>query len=144
MCSSLFQLVIVQACQGLVDVRDRAEESHSRHMLDAVFGTDAARAKSGKDDYENIHVENKISNTTLLLSALHGQDAHRNNFIPALAEEIGKADGVCTVHDMFTAASHKMRSHPDAKYQSQIPEYRSSNRKKLIIPKRRRDLCLVM
>ena len=144
-CSSLFQLVIVQACQGLVDVRDRAEESHSRHMLDAVFGTDAARAKSGNDDYENIHVENKISNTTLLLSVLHGQDAHRNNFIPALAGEIGKADGVCTVHDMFTAASHKMRSHPDAKHQDQIPEYRSSNRKKLILPKySRSERCTVM
>lgn len=139
------QLVIVQACQGLVDVRDRTDESRSRHMLDAVFGTDASRAKSGNDDYENIHVENTISNTTLLLSTLHGQDAHRNHFIPALAEEIGKSDGVRTVHDMFITASHKMRSHPDVKYQSQIPEYRSSNSKLLIIPKqRRRDPCLVM
>ena len=140
-----FQLVIVQACQGLVDGRDKADEGHSRHMLDAVFGTDASRAKSGDDDYENIHVENKFSNTTLLLSTLHGQDAHRNHFIPALAEEIGKSDGVRTVHDMFITASHKMRSHPDVKYQSQIPEYRSSNSKLLIIPKqRRRDPCLVM
>ena len=55
-------------------------------MLDAVFETDASCAKSRKDDYENIHVENIISNTTLLLSALHGQDTHMNNFFPALAE----------------------------------------------------------
>ena len=127
-----FQLVIVQACQGLVDGRDGADESHSRHMLDAVFGTDALRAKSGNDDYENNHVENKFSNTTLLLSTLHGQDAHRNNFIPALAEEIRKADGVRSVYDMFIAASHKMRSHPDVKYRQQTPEHRSSNRKMLI------------
>ena len=131
-----FQVVIVQACQGLVDGRGRADESHSQQMLDAVFGTDAPSAKSGNDDYENIHVENKISNTTLLLSTLHGQDAHRNNFIPALAQEIGKADGVRTVYDMFIAASHRMRSHPDVKYWQQTPEHRSSNRKKLILPRK--------
>ena len=105
-------------------------------MLDAVFETDASCAKSRKDDYENIHVENIISNTTLLLSALHGQDTHRNNFFPALAVEIRKADGVRNVYDMFTATSHKMRSHPDVKYWRQTPEHRSSNRNKLILPRK--------
>ena len=37
---------------------------------------------------------------------------------------------------MCLAASHKMRSRPDVKYRKQIPEHRSSNRKKLILPRK--------
>ena len=99
-------------------------------------GLDAKQAESGRDDTENIHVEVKIPNTTLLMSTLYGQDSYRNHFIPALAEEIRKADGVRTLHDMFINASHSMTGHPDVSRQHQNPEYRTSNRKHLIIPRK--------
>ena len=133
-----FQLVIVQACQGLPADTCKAgkDAAYPHKTLDSVSKTDAAAASSGKDDHDSVHVEIGIPNTTLLMSTLHGHNAHRNHFIPALAEEIKKADGVRTVHDMFIAASNKMMSHPDTKYQHQIPEYRTSNRKNLILPRR--------
>ena len=132
-----FQLVIVQACQGLPADTCKAgkDGAYPHSTLDSVSETDAAAASSGKDDHDSVHVEIGIPNTTLLMSTLHGHDAHRNHFIPALAEEIKKADGVRTVHDMFTAASNKMMRHPDTNYQHQIPEYRTSNRKNLILPR---------
>ena len=102
-------------------------------------GSDAKQAESGRDDTENIHVEVKIPNTTLLMSTLYGQDSYRNHFIPALAEDIRKADGVRTLHDMFIDASHSMTGHSDMNRQHQNPEYRTSNRKHLIIPKRLTD-----
>ena len=108
-------------------------------------GLDAKQAESGRDDTDNIHVEVKIPNTTLLMSTLHGQVAYRNHFIPALAEEIRKADGVRTLHDMFIAASHNMTGHSDVNRQLQNPEYRTSNRKRLIIPRKFTDNgCSIM
>ena len=128
----------MQACQGLpVDTCATGKDGPYLHStVDSVSENDAAEASSGKDDHDSVHVEIGIPNTTLLMSTLHGHDAHRNHFIPALAEEIRKADGVRSVHDMFTAASNKMMRHPDTKYQHQIPEYRTSNRKNLILPRR--------
>ena len=102
-------------------------------------GLDAKQAESGRDDTENIHVEVKIPNTTLLMSTLYGQDSYRNHFIPALAEDIRKADGVRTLHDMFIDASHSMTGHSDVNRQPQNPEYRTSNRKHLIIPRKMTD-----
>ena len=95
-------MLIVQACQGLKTLTESSGGSSS--SLDAATETDAKKAESGRDDHTNVHAEVKIPNTTLLMSTLYGTDAHRNHFIPALAEEIRKADGVRTVHDMFIAA----------------------------------------
>ena len=85
----------MQACQGLpADTCATGKDGAYPHStLDSVSETDAAAATSGKDDHDSVHVEIGIPNTTLLMSTLHGHDAHRNHFIPALAKEIRKADG---------------------------------------------------
>ena len=38
------------------------------------------------------------------------------------------------MHDMFTDASSKMMQHSRASYQQQNPEYRTTNRKRLVLP----------
>ena len=64
-----FQLVIVQACQGMrVDTSITEKDSAYPHStLDSVSETDAAAAVSGKDDHDSVHVEIGIPNTTLLM-----------------------------------------------------------------------------
>ena len=120
-------------------MEDAPDTDSLRLESKGAAGLDAKQAESGRDDTENIHVEVKIPNTTLLMSTLYGQVAYRNHFIPALAEEIRKADGVRTLHDMFIDASHSMTGHSDVNRQHQNPEYRTSNRKHLIIPRKLTD-----
>ena len=104
--------------------------------LDTVIGTVAKKAESGRDDLNSIHLELKYPNTnvTVLMSTLFGQTSHRHHFIPAIAEEIRNSDGERSVHDMFTDASSKMMQHSRASYQQQNPEYRTTNRKRLVLP----------
>ena len=70
----------------------------------------------------NKHIELTIPNATLLMSTCYGSKAYRNYFVPALANEIEKADGIKSVNDMFTAASRQMMSHKDQNYRQQNPE----------------------
>ena len=124
---------MVQACQGLADTgMNLPHKSHG--SLDALTETDA---RSSTTDNENFHIEltRKSPNTTLLMSTLYVGKAHRNHFISAMANEFAKADGERTLYDMFVSASHSMMGHPEASYRSQIPEFRSSNRQNLVIPK---------
>ena len=104
--------------------------------LDTAVGTDAKGAESGRDDLNSIHLELKYPNTnvTVLMSTLFGQTSHRHHFIPAIAEEIKNSDGKRSVHDMFTDASSKMMQHSIASYKRQNPEYRTTNRKRLVLP----------
>ena len=104
--------------------------------LDTAVGTVAKKAESGRDDLNSIHLELKYPNTnvTVLMSTLFGQTSHRHHFIPAIAEEIRNSDGERSVHDMFTDASSKMMQHSRASYQQQNPEYRTTNRKRLVLP----------
>ena len=73
------------------------------------------------------------------MSTLYGHDSYRNYFIPALAEEIRKPDDVHALHDMLIDASGSMTGHPDVNRQNQNPEYRTSNGKHLIIPRKLTD-----
>ena len=104
--------------------------------LATAVGNDAKEAESGRDDLNSIHLELKYpnANVTVLMSTLFGQTSHRHHFIPAIAEEIKNSDGKRSVHDMFTDASSKMIQHSRASYQQQNPEYRTTNRKRLVLP----------
>ena len=104
--------------------------------LATAVGTDAKEAESGRDDLTSIHLELKYPNTnvTVLMSTLFGQTSHRHHFIPAIAEEIRNSDGERSVHDMFTDASSKMMQHLGASYRQQNPEYRTTIRKRLVLP----------
>ena len=129
------QLLIIQACQGETAPAggdgnkpnlDSASESSTE-----VASSDAADPLAGGS-----HVEITFPNITLLMSTRYGEGAYRNHFIPAFSREISNPDGVRTVYDMFIAASNSMLKSEDDKHRQQNPEYRSTNRHRLVIPKK--------
>ena len=137
----------MQACQGLRELTHHEEPNQSTDDIpasddldsatgpsttDAVMMIDAKRANSGTDDKQNVHIELQHENMTLLMSTRYGSYAHRNHFLPAFAKAIDRAEEDTSLHDMFLAAATQMSQHPESSYQQQNPEYRTTNRKKLV------------
>ena len=90
------------------------------------------------------HVEITFPNITLLMSTRYGEGAYRNHFIPAFSREISNPDGVRTVYDMLIAASNSLLKSEDDKLKLQNPEHRSTNRHRLVIPKRAQKITTSM
>ena len=129
------QLLIIQACQG---VMTPAGGDGNEPKLDSASESSTKEASSDAGDplAGGSHVEITFPNITLLMSTRYGEGAYRNHFIPAFSREISNPDGVRTVYDMFIAASNSMLKSEDDKHRQQNPEHRSTNRHRLVIPKR--------
>ena len=135
------QLLIIQSCQGETtpaggDGKEPNLDSGSESSTE-VASTDAGDPLAGGS-----HVEITFPNITLLMSTRYGEGAYRNHFIPAFSREISNPDGVRTVYDMFIAASNSMLKSEDDKLKLQNPEHRSTNRHKLVIPKRAQKVTI--
>ena len=72
----------MQACQGTMNRTATSSPElvyTPTDSLDAVIGTDAKKAESGRDDLNSIHLELKYPNTnvTVLMSTLFGQISYQ-------------------------------------------------------------------
>ena len=127
--------MVIQACKGETtpSVGDGKEPN-----LDSASEstTEVASSDAGDTLAGGSHIEITFPNITLLMSTRYEEGAYRNHFIPAFSREISNPDGVRTVYDMFIAASNSMLKSEDDKLKLQNPEHRSTNRHRLVIPKR--------
>ena len=129
------QLLIIQACQG--ETTPAGGDGKEPNLDSASESTtEVASSDAGDPLAGGSHVEIMFPNITLLMSTRYGEGAYRNHFIPAFSREISNPDGVRTVFDMFIAASNSMLKSEDDKHRQQNPEHRSTNRHRLVIPKR--------
>ena len=129
------QLLIIQACQG--ETTPSGGDGKEPNLDSATeSSTEVASSDAGDPLAGGSHVEIMFPYITLLMSTRYGEGAYRNHFIPAFSREISNSDGVKTVYDMFIAASNSMLKSEDDKHRQQNPEHRSTNRHRLVIPKR--------
>lgn len=116
MCLTL-QVVLIQACQG--DVVSISPDS----------SMDARRGVANEQD--DRHIRLRRPNTVLLLATVAGDRAYRGFYTGAIADELRRVDGVTDIHDMHMKAVDKMKK--DASL-PQLPEYRATLLKQLILP----------
>ena len=73
-------------------------------------------------------------NILLLMSTVVGGSSVRGFYTRAIADYIGQSDGVTDIQGVHLAAVEQMRMHEDYDKCKQVPEFRSTLMKSLVLP----------
>lgn len=120
----LFQAFIIQACQSVRNpVQDKTGETSNSKDVNCV------NRGRGADKHATL----KRKHTALFMATVEGGVAVRGAYTTAMADQIKKADGITDVIQMHTRAVKAMEIIPECA--SQVPEQRSTLKRRLIIPK---------
>ena len=122
--TSLLQVLVVQACQMY---RTSGLSLPAEPQAGPSTAIDANRANPP----EQTRIDLKRPHSVMMLATVPGGAAVRGAFTGALADEISQADGKTDIHAIFTKASDAISSNSFA----QQPVFRSTLRKKLVLPK---------
>lgn len=98
----------------------------------AVPETDPAFPVHANDPLKNQHITLKRRHTVLLLATVREGLAKRGAFTRAMAEEFRSADGKKDISEMFNRAVERLMTDPSCRYQ--VPEYRQTTSRHLVLP----------
>lgn len=135
---------MIQACQSWENTSDKTTprgpresssvaEAHTqpaRCHLDAMeLSTQIDARKPSDKDKQYIIL--RVPNCALIMATVQGGYAHRGEFTAAFSNQLERSKGDTCVFEMFAAASKALSA--NSKVKCQLPEFRSTLRRKLRI-----------
>ena len=112
-------MLLLQACQVTYET-----QGHSSNL----------QADASPSVFRPTNISIQSPNFLLLMSTVVGGSSVRGFYTRAIADYIGQSDGVTDIQGVHLAAVEQMRMHEDYDKCKQVPEFRSTLMKSLVLP----------